>query len=104
MPLSTWPVAHRPFAALLESLTVTRAALHGKPRWAEKTPRHIFDLPLTRREWRDAIVVRVVRDPRDVALSLARVPFGAASVVADLAGVATQMRRRTRSSPATRTP
>lgn len=80
-------------AALLESLTVTRAALHGKPRWAEKTPRHIFDLPLIRREWPDAVVIRVVRDPRDVALSLARVPFGAASVVADLVGVATQMRR-----------
>ena len=80
-------------AALLESLTVTRAALHGKPRWAEKTPRHVFDLPLIRREWPEAIVVRVVRDPRDVALSLARVPFGAPSVVADLVGVATQMRR-----------
>lgn len=80
-------------AALLESLTITRAALHGKPRWAEKTPRHIFDLPRIRREWPDAVVIRVVRDPRDVALSLARVPFGAASVVADLVGVASQMRR-----------
>jgi len=34
-----------------------------------------------------------VRDPRDVALSLAHVPFGAASVVADLVNVAGQMRR-----------
>ncbi len=80
-------------AALLESLTVTRAALRGKPRWAEKTPRHVFDLPLIRREWPAAIVIRVVRDPRDVALSLARVPFGTSSLVANLAHVANQMHR-----------
>ncbi|MFN8623183.1 MAG: sulfotransferase, partial [Chloroflexota bacterium] len=31
--------ARRPsMAAMLESLTATRAAAHGKPRWAEKTP------------------------------------------------------------------
>lgn len=80
-------------AALLESLTVTRARLHGKPRWAEKTPRHVFSLPLIRREWPDAIVVRVVRDPRDVALSLAKVPFGNQTLTADVLQVAGQLRR-----------
>ncbi len=79
-------------AALLESLTVTRAAKDGKPRWAEKTPRHVFSLPLIRREWPDALVIRVVRDPRDVALSLSRVPFGRPSVVASVMQVAAQMR------------
>lgn len=72
-------------AAMLESLTATRAAAHGKPRWAEKTPRHISSLPLIRREWPDACIVRVVRDPRDVALSLARVPFAGESLVGHLA-------------------
>ena len=80
-------------AALLESLTVTRADAHAKPRWAEKTPRHLFSLPLIRREWPDAIVIRVVRDPRDVALSLTKVPFGAQSVVANLVDINGQMRR-----------
>jgi hypothetical protein len=80
-------------AALLESLTVTRAQAHGKPRWAEKTPRHVFSLPRIRREWPDAVVIRVVRDPRDVALSLSKVPFGARSLVGDVVNVAGQMRR-----------
>lgn len=79
-------------AALLESLTVTRARLHGKPRWAEKTPRHALQLPLIRREWPDAIVVRVVRDPRDVAVSLSKVPFGNQALLADVLGVGAQMR------------
>ncbi|MFN8623734.1 MAG: sulfotransferase, partial [Chloroflexota bacterium] len=78
--------ARRPsMAAMLESLTVTRAAAHGKPRWAEKTPRHISSLPLIRREWPDASIIRVVRDPRDVALSLAKVPFAGESLVGHLA-------------------
>jgi hypothetical protein len=80
-------------AALLESLTVTRARLNGKPRWAEKTPRHALLLPLIRREWPDAIVIRVVRDPRDVALSLSKVPFGSQTLAADVLGVGSQMRR-----------
>jgi hypothetical protein len=79
-------------AALLESFTVTRALQNGKPRWAEKTPRHALQLPLIRREWPDAIVVRVVRDPRDVALSLSKVPFGNQTLVADVLGVGDQMR------------
>jgi hypothetical protein len=71
-------------AAMLESLTVTRARAHGKPRWAEKTPRHIESLEQIRREWPGAHILRVVRDPRDVALSLARVPWGNDSVAANL--------------------
>jgi hypothetical protein len=80
-------------AALLESLTVTRAAAHGRSRWVEKTPRHLFSLPLIRREWPDAIVIRVVRDPRDVALSLVQVPFGSDSVVVNLTNVTGQERQ-----------
>lgn len=77
--------ARRPsVGAMLESLTATRAALHGKPRWAEKTPRHISALPLIRREWPDAAIIRVVRDPRDVALSLAKVPFAGTSLAGHL--------------------
>lgn len=73
--------------AMLESLTVTRMRAHGKSRWAEKTPRHLEALAEIRREWPDATIVRVVRDPRDVALSLVKVPFGGDSVVVALTAI-----------------
>ena len=68
---------------MLESLTAARAAANGKPRWAEKTPRHLLSLPAIRAAWPDAQIVRVVRDPRDVALSASRVPFADHSVVVE---------------------
>lgn len=77
-------------AALLESLTAARAAAHDRERWAEKTPRHLLSLPLIRRTWPDAAIIRVVRDPRDVALSTSRVPFASDSVAANLVTVARQ--------------
>ncbi len=79
-------------AAMLESLTAARAAVHGKPRWAEKTPRHLLSLPAIRAAWPDAQIVRVVRDPRDVALSASRVPFADQSVVVNLCLCARQDR------------
>lgn len=74
-------------AAMLESLTAQRAARHGKTRWVEKTPRHLLALPLIRRSWPQAPIVRIVRDPRDVALSLSRVPFFGGSLVSNLVHV-----------------
>jgi hypothetical protein len=56
--------------AMLESLTKTLAARGGKPRWAEKTPDHILHVREIRREWPRAVVIRIVRDPRDVAVSM----------------------------------
>ena len=79
-------------AAMLESLTAARARANGKPRWAEKTPRHLLSLPAIRAAWPDAQIVRVVRDPRDVALSASRVPFADQSVVVNLCLCARQDR------------
>jgi hypothetical protein len=75
-------------AALLESLTAERAAARGKLRWVEKTPRHLEHVATIRATWPEALIVRMVRDPRDVALSLAKVPFGSPSVVINLCTVA----------------
>ncbi len=71
-------------AAMLESLTALHAERAGKARWIEKTPRHLLMTDLLRRLWSDAYIVRIVRDPRDVALSLARMPFAKDSVVGNL--------------------
>jgi hypothetical protein len=84
-----WLAARPPSpAALLEALTAQRAERNGKPRWVEKTPRHLETGPLIREMWPDARVVRVVRDPRDAAISLTKVPFGTPSLVTNLSTLA----------------
>lgn len=75
-------------AVMLEALTAARAAALGKRRWVEKTPRHLGRLRLIRATFPDAAVVRLVRDPRDTALSLTRVPFASDSLLVNLDAVA----------------
>jgi hypothetical protein len=74
-------------AAMLESLTELHAQRAGKRRWVEKTPRHLLMTDTLRALWPHAYIVRIVRDPRDVALSLAQVPFAKDSVVGNLVRV-----------------
>ena len=71
-------------AAMLESLTVQHAAQVGKPRWAEKTPLHLLHLPAIRAAFPGACVIRMVRDPRDVALSLRKLRMFSRSAMANL--------------------
>jgi hypothetical protein len=73
--------------AMLESLTLLHARNAGAARWIEKTPRHLLMTETLRHLWPEAYIVRIVRDPRDVALSLARMPFAKDSVVANLVRV-----------------
>ena len=52
------------------------ARLHGKRRWGDKTPHYVHHVEHLLGIWPDARVVVLVRDGRDVALSLRRMPFG----------------------------
>jgi hypothetical protein len=52
------------------------AAKHGKPRWADKTPHYVHHIDQLIAVWPRARFVVLVRDGRDVALSLRRMPFG----------------------------
>jgi hypothetical protein len=61
-------IAAAPFAAY--------AALHGKPRWGDKTPHYVHHVDHLLALWPGARFVVLVRDGRDVALSLRRLPFG----------------------------
>lgn len=80
-----WLAARRPsIQAMLESLVVQHAERRGKARWVEKTPRHLLVLDSLRQLWPDGRIVRIVRDPRDVALSLAGMPFAGDSLVGNL--------------------
>ncbi len=83
-------LADRPpsLATMLESLTAQRAGRTGAPRWVEKTPRHLEVPDLITDTWPDARIVRIVRDPRDAAVSLTKVPFGTASLLTNLSVLA----------------
>jgi hypothetical protein len=52
------------------------ARKHGKPRWGDKTPHYVHHVEELLAIWPDARVAVLVRDGRDVALSLRRMPFG----------------------------
>jgi hypothetical protein len=62
---------HPSTKALLESLTLTKTKKFGKSFWAEKTPNHILHLTTIRKLYPEAKIVRIVRDPRDSAYSIA---------------------------------
>jgi Sulfotransferase family len=54
----------------------TYAERQGKPRWGDKTPLYMQQLPLLERLLPDAIWVHLVRDGRDAALSFLELPEG----------------------------
>jgi Sulfotransferase family len=68
------------YRAALEAPFVAYARQHGKPAWGDKTPFYVQHLDEVKRVFPEARIVIVVRDGRDVALSLLRVPFGPANV------------------------
>ncbi|MCB0056510.1 MAG: sulfotransferase, partial [Caldilineaceae bacterium] len=59
-----------------------QAEAYGKPRWGDKTPSHAGILDRIFADFPDARVVRIVRDPRAVVRSFARMPWAPASLVA----------------------
>ena len=68
------------YRAALEAPYLAYARGRGAARWADKTPLYVLHAGLIRRTFPEARIVHIVRDGRDVALSLLRVPFGAANV------------------------
>ena len=87
--LSSWDIAtwrlglkpadlehHRSFAALVADLYGTWARGEGKPRWGDKTPLYVLEIDTLLKLFPRAQVINVVRDGRDVALSMTRQPWG----------------------------
>jgi Sulfotransferase family len=54
----------------------TYAERQGKPRWGDKTPVYMQQLPLLEDIFPDAIWIHLVRDGRDAALSFLELPEG----------------------------
>ncbi len=68
-------------ANMLASIAQPFMERMGKFRWVEKTPDHIQSVKSIRKYFADSPILRITRDPRDVALSLRKVPWGAMSLM-----------------------
>jgi Sulfotransferase family len=56
------------------------AQSRGKPLFADKTPKNVLDIPVLADFFSDSRFVHIIRDGRDVALSLVEQRFGPASL------------------------
>ena len=61
----------RSFTEVIAPVYEAWARSQGKPRWGDKTPQHVLAIPLLARLFPDSQFVHILRDGRDVALSLA---------------------------------
>src|SRR5919201_5549945 len=67
-PLSTGDV--------IRSFYEACAAREGKPRWGDKSPPYTYKAPRIQRALPEACFIHIIRDGRDVALSLSEVSWG----------------------------
>lgn len=75
-------IAPSDFASLARAVFEAYARAQSKPRWGDKTPGYVTHLPLLDRIFPDALFVHVIRDGREVAVSLAERPWGPRSAIA----------------------
>ena len=64
------------FAGVVDAVYMAYADAHGAARWGDKTPRYVLDIPLFDRLFPGSRFVHIIRDGRDVAMSLRTVRFG----------------------------
>ncbi len=67
---------------LFSGLLKQYAEKRNKPRWGEKTPAHYAYIEQLLNWYPNAQIIYMIRDPRSVAASMARVPWGGSDVVA----------------------
>lgn len=67
-------------ADLLWALCVTYVERSSAQAWGEKTPDHLDHVPTILEEFPEAVVLGIVRDPRDICLSLRGMPWNRASL------------------------
>jgi hypothetical protein len=68
------------FGAVVDGVMRAWAAKQGKGRWGEKTPRHVHYWRQISADFKASPVIHVVRDGRDVALSMIEARFGPKSL------------------------
>jgi hypothetical protein len=67
----------RTFAELVRSTYASYALMQGRKRWGGKTPEYVLHVPELLDLFPDVKLIHIIRDGRDVALSLFRMPWGA---------------------------
>ncbi len=70
------------YASMVRAIFTAYALKHGKTCWGDKTPYYVHWVDDLKRLFPDARFIHLVRDGRDVALSLIRVGFGPTNVYA----------------------
>jgi Sulfotransferase family len=79
--------------AFMDTLLDPVAKAVGKPGWVEKSTQTVVAAPVLLAMFPDAAIVHVVRDGRDVACSVARMPWGPDTVPEALEYWANRLRR-----------
>ena len=69
------------FAGAVRRVYSRYAELHGKPRYGDKTPAYVQHIRLLAQVFPEARFVHLIRDGRDVAMSLAEVRWGPGDVL-----------------------
>jgi hypothetical protein len=103
VPAETLEVAlDRParFPDAIRRLYAAYARLHGKPRYGDKTPAYVQHVRLLADLLPEARFLHLIRDGREVALSLAEVPWGPGNVLDAAIHWAERVERGRRSGPA----
>lgn len=67
-------------AKILGTILRQYAAKQGKERWGEKTPGHYRFVPIIKANFPDAKFISILRDPRDISLSLRKVPWSSNNI------------------------
>jgi len=70
------------YATLVDRLCTARVNKWGLSAWGDKTPHYIFEMHLLDRLFPQALFLNVIRDGRDVTLSLLEKPWGPKNVYA----------------------
>jgi len=72
----------RSYAQVIDRLFQAWAQKENKPRWGDKTPQYVLNMPLLLKLFPEARFIHIIRDGRDVAMSWTRSHFGPANLFA----------------------
>jgi hypothetical protein len=70
------------YAELVNRVCLARVTRRGRSGWADKTPHYVLEMDIVDRLFPDALYLQVLRDGRDVALSLLGRKWGPRNVYA----------------------
>ena len=68
------------YAGLVHAIFTEYAKRKGKVRWGDKTPSHVMELDVIWKLFPECRVIHLVRDGRDVALSMRRIDWGSSHI------------------------